>query len=392
MSTNRKKRRRKVVDPVESGRRRVHRAALAYLEAGLSFIPISADQTKQPAFELLPKVPSENGGRPRGRWSIFRERQPAVKEVSRWFSDWSSGCEYGLAIIGGRISGGLEIIDIDTIDLVEPWARAVQERCPGLIDRLVRVQTPRPGMHVYFRCEAAAGNCKLARTATRSPGEEKWKPKTVIEVKGEGGYCLAPPSPAACHPTGRCYEFVGDLDLTMVPNITPEERQVLFDTARQLDTWGETQAKQRRRLRRTRSRCRGKRPGDDFNERADWAEILEPHGWQLVGDDGDEVDYWRRPGKDFGQSATTNYEGSDLLYVFSTNADPFEDETSYTKFHAYTLLEHDDDFHAAAKALREKGFGSRLRGGRKSGRKNPYLECRLHSQNRRSQETKKHGK
>jgi hypothetical protein len=110
---------------------------------------------------------------------------------------------------------------------------------------------------------------------------------------------------------------------------------------------------------------------------------LEPHGWQLVGDDGDQVDYWRRPGKDYGQSATTNYEGSDLLHVFSTNADPFEDETSYTKFHAYTLLEHDGDFYAAAEKLREQGFGTRPRRGSKCRRKNRYSRCKLHSRTNR---------
>jgi hypothetical protein len=33
------------------------------------------------------------------------------------------------------------------------------------------------------------------------------------------------------------------------------------------------------------------------------------------------------------------YAGSDLLYVFSSNAWPFEPEAAYTKFSAYALLE-----------------------------------------------------
>jgi hypothetical protein len=60
---------------------------------------------------------------------------------------------------------------------------------------------------------------------------------------------------------------------------------------------------------------------------------------------------WRRPGKRGpGISATTNYAGNGLLYVFST-ATIFEPERGYTKFTAYALLEHGGDFAAAARSL-----------------------------------------
>jgi len=98
------------------------------------------------------------------------------------------------------------------------------------------------------------------------------------------------------------------------------------------------------------------RPGD-FNEAGDWADVLVPHRWEYVGGDG-VVSYWSRPGKgDPGHSATTNYQGSDRLYVFSTNADPFEADRSYSKFEAYALLNFDGDFGDAARDLRELGYG-----------------------------------
>lgn len=69
--------------------------------------------------------------------------------------------------------------------------------------------------------------------------------------------------------------------------------------------------------------------------------------------------YWRRPGKDKGVSASTNYQQSNLLYVFSTST-LFEPERGYTKFAAYTLMEHNGDFKVAAKALMRRGYrGSR---------------------------------
>jgi hypothetical protein len=83
---------------------------------------------------------------------------------------------------------------------------------------------------------------------------------------------------------------------------------------------------------------------------------LLPLGWTKVFSKG-QTTAWCRPGKSEGISATTNYEGSDLLFVFSTST-IFEAERGYSKFAVYTLIEHGGDFHKAASALAAKGFGS----------------------------------
>jgi hypothetical protein len=49
-----------------------------------------------------------------------------------------------------------------------------------------------------------------------------------------------------------------------------------------------------------------------------------------------------------GVSATTNHQGSDLLYVFSTST-VFEAGKAYSKFAAYAIPEHGSDFSAAAR-------------------------------------------
>jgi hypothetical protein len=103
----------------------------------------------------------------------------------------------------------------------------------------------------------------------------------------------------------------------------------------------------------------GNRPGDDFNRRAGWEEVLM--GWTLARRIG-AVAFWRRPGKDGNcWSATTghckNEQGQDLLYVFTSNAHPFQPEKSYSRFAAYTLINHAGDYKAAARALAGKGYG-----------------------------------
>lgn len=100
----------------------------------------------------------------------------------------------------------------------------------------------------------------------------------------------------------------------------------------------------------------GQRPGDRFTSETDWSEILR--GWKLLSTRG-PVRKWERPENGIpkqtpGCSATTGGGGYDVLYVFSSNAAPFEPNTSYTKFRAYSLLEHAGDDRAAASALSKR--------------------------------------
>src|SRR5262249_38676792 len=214
-------------------------------------------------FEMLPRIWCEMSGRYRRPWSAYKQRRPTKAELRAWYRVPGHADEYGIAVIAGAVSGGLEIIDIDNWQNVEPWVALVEDRSPGLFGRLVRVRSPRPGLHVYYRCEEFGASQKLARIPLKDPDTGRLKAKVVIEVKGQAGYCLAPPSPGHCHPSGRPYRYVSDNDLSQVPRISPEERQVLLDCARHFDEWREA----RRKLRRKRSSGRlvGTRPGDEFN-------------------------------------------------------------------------------------------------------------------------------
>jgi hypothetical protein len=101
------------------------------------------------------------------------------------------------------------------------------------------------------------------------------------------------------------------------------------------------------------------RPGDDFSARTDWADILLPLG-AVLHHEADGERYWTRPGKDprAGYSATTGWaDDADRLKLFTSNWAPFADGEVYTKFGAFTLLNHGGDYKAAAWALAEQGYG-----------------------------------
>lgn len=316
--------------------------ALALARAGISAIPIAADGSKRPLV----------------RWSTYQGRAPTTADIVDLFRPYP-GC--GLAIIGGAVSGrinervsaALEIIDFDEPALIAPWRARVEEACPGLLARLVAVRTPAGGAHYYYRHTGdPEGNQKLAQELC-ADDDGRPRPHTLIETRGEGGYAIAPPSPPPCHPTGRPYRLArGRLDRP--PTINTLERVVLLGAAEELTRYtpppGPAPVP-------TSGDAPGGRPGDAYNARADWRGLLEPHGWTVDHARGGET-FWRRPGKRDGQSATTGYDGRvGVLYVFSSNAYPFEPGRGYTPFTAYALLERGGDFRAAAAALAAQGYG-----------------------------------
>lgn len=296
-------------------------------EGGLSLIPIAIDGSKSPMLK---------------KWEPFQKRRATERELETWFKTEDAG----IGIVAGNISGGLEIIDFDDESVIKPWISDVSKAGQKeFIMSLPMVATPTGGLHIYYRCPSIEGNQKLA-----SKPNEKGRPDTMIETRGEGGYVISPGSPATCHPANQEYKLI-NLDLTQIPIITEQERAFLLNLSRSFNRYVKPEA-----VIKEHGNPTGNRPGDLFNARAVWNEILEPFGWISAGQRG-ETQLWKRPGLTENHiSATTNHAGTDLLYVFSTNGYPFDSDRAYTKFSAFTLLNHNGDFKAAAKDLRNKGY------------------------------------
>lgn len=305
--------------------------------AGLCVLPPREDGTKRPW------SPSDS-------WKEYQHRRPTQEELDEWYAPAK---RHGLGIVPGAISGGVEWIEFDASgEVYHPYKEAA--KALGLGDLVARIeagyleQSPSGGIHWPYRCAEISGNTKLARRPKRP--EERKDPKdewqVLIETRGEGGYMVVAPSHGHVHSSGKPYVLLsGGFD--SIVTITPEERKALFDLARTFDY-------EPPKEKASKPGPTGGRPGDAFNERANWPDILEPHGWQAVFERGGVI-HWRRPGKDFGTSATTNHGGTDRLFVFSSST-AFESERSFSKFGAYAVLNHGGDFRAASRALAVQGY------------------------------------
>jgi hypothetical protein len=315
----------------------VYYTAREALKSGISVVPIRADGSKQPAL---------------ASWREYQRRRASQEEVDHWFR---SGA-LGIAFITGSVSGNLEALDFDDARIFEVWLSRIEQdqALAALYYHLSQgylEATPAGGRHLLYRCDTKVeGNQKLA---SRPNGNTV---KTLIETRGEGGLIIVTPSHGGVHPSGERYTLLCG-GAPFIRTITAHQRERLLAVAREFNEMPPVVSPviSPKRLVRVED---GLRPGDLFNQQASWEEVLVPHGWQLVRII-DGKGSWRRPGKiDPGISATTNYSGSNLLYVFSTST-AFEPLRGYNKFQAYTLLNHNGDFSAAARALVEQGYVAR---------------------------------
>jgi len=327
--------------------------ATEYVNAGLSVIPVNKE--KRPTLD---------------EWTPFKNRIARESEIKEWFKPGNKN----VAVIGGKVSGNLEFLDFDylnvTREFFEQWAQMVEEMQPGLLDKPVIERSPH-GVHFCYRCPEVTipGNTDLAKKAIEVAGPgyhlyghkphkatkqgDKWFiVVTHIETRGEGGYCVIDPSDGYKLTQGS---------YTDLPVITKEERDILIESARACNAWIPEIHKG---YQERQSRPGEKLPGQDFDERGDIRGVLEKHGWAFQGNGNDGRERWLRPGKIKGTSATLT-DGK-IFYPFSSNSHPFESGRPYGPFAVYTLLEHNGDFSQAAKALTKQGYGEQSKNKKRS--------------------------
>lgn len=326
-------------------------------QAGIVVVPVRTDGSKRPALN---------------NWKQYQTTPPGWDVVTEWF-DVPESLQSGVGILTGAISGNLEMVEIEGRALerlpdIRAYAEAVgleglwKKATTGWVE-----QSPSGGLHWFYYTEGPVkGNTKLARRpATPEELEENpdEKIKVLSETRGEGGFVVTAPSDGRSHdktdnPWVRLLGGPASAPTLSDKEVADVHR--MFSIIDAMPAPAPAAPKGKTAFSATTSSSLGTfdgiAPGDDFEVKTPWADILD--GWTLIYTAGDGTSYWRRPGKTVGQaSATTGRaDDRDRLYVFSTSTD-FPTEEPITKFHAYAILHHGGDDSRAATSLRSKGFG-----------------------------------
>jgi replicative DNA helicase len=313
-----------------------------YLSLGLSVVPTQADKT--PALtgwkdlQKTPLTPEEVG-----QIFSFQKVRPHVENSKgekvgiKLFVD-----PVGIAILGGAVSGGLEILDVDTKhdttgSLWEELNTLLQDTLPELYPSLVIAQTKSGGYHIYYRCSEIEGNKKLATKENK---------EVLLETRGEGGYVVAPPSPGYTYLQG---------DPSTIPTITPEQRKILFSISQSFNELPEVTTTPKVATPEARYTPSGLSPFEDYNDRGDVVALLESNGWKVVNQSGARINLLR-PGQTDSKTSGNFHTGLRVLRVFSSSTE-FNPDIGYNPSQVFSLLECSGDNKLAYRRLLELGYG-----------------------------------
>ncbi|QXE36181.1 hypothetical protein KQY30_19985 [Streptomyces sp. GMY02] len=328
-------------------------------DAGLCVLPIKADGTKKPAVS----------------WLQYKVERSTPAEHDAWFSGDKAR---GLAVVYGEVSGGVELLEFEGLAIREGLLDDVTEimEASGLGESWAAVlngwvtESPSGGRHYRVRLDGAPvpPNRKLASRLAR---EDEYTPeerqrlaerpnskivRVLIETRGEGGYGLVEPSSGTVHATGRPYVRIAGSPAT-VPVLDPDVMDAIRAVCRMLDDLPKAETPKTAPTRDLPPLPDGGlRPGEEYEARADWADILRGTFRPIIT--RGNTTYWGWADGVGGVKATTGRDPErDRLYVFATGSE-FQAEVPYTKFGAYALLQHGSNHKAAASALRAQGYGT----------------------------------
>jgi Bifunctional DNA primase/polymerase, N-terminal len=135
----------------------------------------------------IPVFPCEPGGKRPLTYNGFWDATTDARRIRAWWHRWPAA---NVGIPTGERSG-LLVLDVDPRD-GGPESLAALERKTGPLPRTARARTGGGGVHVFFRYPAE----QEVRNSAGRPGPG-------LDVRGEGGYVVVPPSR-----TRSAYEWI----------------------------------------------------------------------------------------------------------------------------------------------------------------------------------------
>lgn len=278
------------------------------------------------------------------KWKKYQSYFQNADDINKHFESLSSQTKIGLAIICGKVSGNVECLDFDNKlnnadEIFNKWTN-IKPVNDILKKNLFPIErTLSGGFHVWYKCEFIQQNQKLAHITV---DKIQNKIETIIETRGEGGYCITAPSEG--------YELING-DFADIPIITPDERETLFIYSRMFDDTIIPERVTYSQNENSKLSNDNKKIGDLFqdlpNTKFEIKELLLKAGYNFCNSNN-KGDFFTRPYKKGGVSACYN---GNTFFVFSSNDPYFTSGRAYNNFQIFTFLKHNGDFKAAAKEL-----------------------------------------
>lgn len=290
------------------------------------------------------------GKRPGHTWETWQTTQQTVDDIDAlpWLRAGGVGAISGV--------GDLRVYDFDDCADIAPAAAVLQEFGLSTDYPWFWQSGSGAGWGVAVLCEDDTPVLEELghRTNGKGPGVFMAPGRGFhhLELRWRDCQTVLPPSQ---HPTGPGYRWQNGAPTEPPAWVTPEQAVAAFRAVTTSEPAADLPTEPPPAPQRTAPRDQDQdqeteRAGDEYARTHTWEDILGPAGWR-AHHTKDKTTYWTRPGKDpaDGVSAATGGDyDPPVLWVWSTNGAPFRPEETYTKWGAYTLLEHGGDFTAAA--------------------------------------------
>lgn len=307
----------------------LHKDILYYLNnEKVSLIPVrDKPEITKSGREYAPKTPFYG-------WKLYQKEIINEKELD---FQMLRAKTTAIGMVGGAVSGNLEIIDID----VKNWEgidvrlfEDIRDFMPDFWDVIRIHRTPSGGSHIPYKISdhEAEGSLKLCW----KEGEKQ----AAIETKGEGGYVLVNPS--------ANYSVIKD---NPIPIITWEQRNRLIAICRGYNERVKTDIIVTTKVQND---YYDENPFQHFNGSIEAEQLPLAYGWKLEGQNSNFI-WFTRPGKDRGVGMSFN-RGKRVFFMFTSSTE-FEPDRGYNPSTVLSILAHAGDRKKTFAYLVEKGYG-----------------------------------
>lgn len=308
--------------------------------SGMSLIPVR-DKDEG---DFLAKMPYRG-------WKEYQSRQIQLTDLWGQMEFHETAA---IAIIAGKVSGNLEIIDIDV--KYKPGIDAtilsdIKSLYPDLYTKLRIHKTPSGGYHILYRIpndttKLVPGNQKLAgRGATEAEllANPKSKTKNFVETRGEGGYAVAPPSLNYTVHQDCPIPVISWEDRCSIINICRSQSEIIDVVKPYKPTVSD-------------NGYYNENPFEHYNGSPEGESVLIQHGWSLYKKSSNLFVWFTHPESKKGGIHASFNKAKRVFYIF-TSSTQLEESKGYNPSTILAILSFNSDKKKTYQALVQKGYG-----------------------------------